>query len=440
MKEVLIRPFYQGVRGEIRAPRDKSLSHRGAMVGALSRGATVIDGFSFCADCLSTLSGLESWGVEIIREEEKERITVKSEGLGKLREPEDVINAGNSGTTMRLLAGIATGIEGITIFTGDESLRQRPMKRVIEPLRLTGAEVGGRKRDSFPPFFVRGRDRVKAFSYRLPVPSAQVKSALIFAALRGERTSSIEEPLPSRDHTENLLRYLGVNIEKKGRVIEIEPPSFISASYLSLPGDLSSASFLIALATLLPQSHLLIRDVGINPTRAGFLACLREMGGNFEIIGEREEFGERRGDIEVQFSHLRGIEIGRNLIPLVIDEIPIISVLAAKAEGTTVISGAEELRVKETDRLKAIAQGLRGLGVEIEEREDGLLIQGPAVFQGGKVNSYGDHRIAMSLVIAGIVGKRDLVVEDIDCIKISYPDFFSDLEKIGYGEWEIRER
>ncbi|HXL01609.1 MAG TPA: 3-phosphoshikimate 1-carboxyvinyltransferase [Candidatus Atribacteria bacterium] len=440
MREVLVHPFPQKVEGEIRAPRDKSLSHRAAMVGALSQGVTVIDGFSFCADCLSTLASLGLWGVEIIKEEEKERITVKSEGLGKLKEPEDVIDAGNSGTTMRLLAGIATGIEGLTIFTGDNSLRRRPMKRIMEPLRLTGVDVGGRNKDSFPPFFVRGKNRVKAFSYSLPVPSAQVKSALIFAALRGEGVSFIEEPLLSRDHTENLLRYSGVKIERKGNVIEVEPPSSISASYLSLPGDLSSASFLIALATLLPQSHILIKDVGMNPTRSGFLACLREMGGNFKIIGEKEEFGERRGDIEVESSSLRGIKIEKDLVPLVIDEIPVIAVLAAKAKGTTIISGAEELRVKETDRLKAIAQGLRKLGVEVEEMKDGLLIQGPCVFQGGRVDSYGDHRIAMSLVIAGIVGEEDLIVEDIDCVRISYPEFFEDLGKIGYGEWEIRER
>ncbi len=440
MKEVLIHPFSQKVEGEICAPRDKSLSHRAAMIGALSQGTTVIDGFSFCADCLSTLSGLELWGVEIIKEEEKERVTIKSEGLGKLQEPEDVINTGNSGTTMRLLAGIATGIEGLTIFTGDESLRRRPMKRIMEPLRLTGVEVGGRKGDSFPPFFVRGKNRVKAFSYRLPIPSAQVKSALIFAALRGEGTSFIEEPLPSRDHTENLLCYSGVKIEKRGGVIEVNPPSSLSASYLSLPGDLSSASFLIALTTLLPRSRILIKDIGLNPTRAGFLTCLRQMGGNFKIIGKREEFGELRGDIEVESSSLQGVKIGKDLVPLLIDEIPIIAVLAAKARGTTIISGAEELRVKETDRLKAIAQGLKTLGAEVEEREDGLLIQGPCVFQGGRVNSYGDHRIAMSLVVAGITGERDLVVEDIDCVKISYPGFFSDLEKIGYKEWEIRER
>lgn len=440
MKEVVIHPFSKKVEGEIRAPRDKSLSHRGAMIGALSQGVTVIDGFSFCADCLSTIFGLELWGVEITKEKEKERIIVKSEGIGNLKEPEDVINAGNSGTTMRLLAGIATGIDGFTVFTGDSSLRQRPMKRVMEPLRLTGVEVGGRKENSFPPFFVRGKNRVKAFSYRLSIPSAQVKSALIFAALRGEGMSFIEEPLSSRDHTENLLRYLGVKIEKKNNIIEIKPPSFIPASYLSLPGDLSSVSFLIALATLLPQSHILVKDVGLNPTRTGFLTCLREMGGNFKIIEEKEEYGELRGDIEVEHSSLRGIKIGKELIPLLIDEIPIIAVLAAKAEGITTISGAEELRVKETDRLKAIAQELKKIGVKIEERRDGLVVQGPCVFQGGKVNSYGDHRIAMSLVIAGIVGNKDLIVEDIDCVKISYPNFFSDLEKIGYREWEMRER
>ncbi|MCX7668416.1 MAG: 3-phosphoshikimate 1-carboxyvinyltransferase, partial [Atribacterota bacterium] len=320
---------------------------------------------------------------------------------------------------------------GLTVLTGDQSLRKRPMRRIIEPLRQTGVEIGGRARDNFPPLFIRGSGRVKPIRYVLRVPSAQVKSALIFAALKGDGPSLIEEPVGSRDHTENMLRYVGAHIRKEDSMLIVEPCQELWARPFSLPGDASSAAFLVALAMLLPGSRVTIHDVGINPYRTGFFRCLERMGGKLKFVNQREEFGEPRADLEVETSSLQGIEIGRDLIPSLIDEIPILAILATQAEGKTVISGAEELRVKESDRLKAIAQGLRSLEVEVEERADGLVLEGPVSFRGGTVKSFGDHRIAMSFAIAGLVAQNDVVIEDVDCIGISYPRFFQDLVTLG---------
>lgn len=439
MSVAVIRPFHGSVRGILSCPRDKSLSHRAVMIGALSQGETEITGFSFCQDCLSTIACVKALGVEIEVFPEEERVIVRSEGLFALREPDDVLNAENSGTTMRLLAGILTGVPGLAVLTGDESLRRRPMYRVIEPLRQTGALLGGRAEDRFPPLFVRGLSRVQPIRYTLKVPSAQVKSALIFAALKGESTSFIEEPVASRDHTENMLRHVGATVRKEDTTIIVEPCRGLEARSFALPGDISSAAFLVSLATLLPGSHVLIKDVGINPQRIGFLRCLEMMGGKFQLVNQKKEFGEPRADLEVESSSLRGVEITAELIPSLIDEIPILAVLASQAKGKTVISGAEELRIKESDRLKAIAQGLQSLGVKVEEKRDGLVIEGPVPIQGGRVKSFADHRIAMSLMVAGLVAQDMVVVEDVECVAISYPDFFQDLATLGCDTFTLQD-
>lgn len=431
MSRAIVHPFRGFLKGNIRCPRDKSLSHRAVMIGALSQGETRITGFSFCQDCLATIECIRALGVDVQICPEEEQVIVQSGGLFALREPENVLNAENSGTTIRLLSGIATGIEGLTVLTGDRSLRKRPMRRIIEPLRQTGVDIGGRAQDSFPPLFIKGSTQVKPIRHVLRVPSAQVKSALIFAALKGDGPSLIEEPVSSRDHTENMLRYVGACIRKENTTLLVEPCRELRARPFSLPGDASSAAFLVALATLLPGSHVVIHDVGVNPHRVGFLQCLERMGGKLKFSNQREEFGEPRADLEVEASSLRGIEIGKDLIPSLIDEIPILAILATQAEGKTTISGAEELRVKESDRLKAIAQGLRSLGVDVEEKADGLVLEGPVPLQGGVVESFGDHRIAMSFAIAGFVAQGDVVIEDVDCIGISYPHFFQDLMTLG---------
>ncbi len=440
MKQAVIQPFAGKLVGSILCPRDKSLSHRAVMLGTLSEGETVITGFSFCRDCLATVYCIQSWGVEVELIPQEEKVIVRSEGLFHLREPHDVLNAENSGTTIRLLAGMATGIPGLSVFTGDQSLRQRPMGRIIEPLRQTGVEIGGRAGDRFPPLFVRGQSRVKPIRHTLPVPSAQVKSALILAALKGEGPSVIDEPVASRDHTENMLRYLGASIKKQGTTIVVNPCTQLHAKAFRLPGDASSAAFLVALATLCPDSQITIKDVGVNPHRIGFLHCLRMMGGKWRLTNEHEEFGEARADLEVEFAPLRGIEIPPELIPSLIDEIPILSILASQAEGKTVISGAEELRVKESDRIAAIAQGLKALGGRVEEKRDGLIIYGKTTFTGGVVESFGDHRIAMSFIIAGLTGSKTVVVKDVDCIEISYPRFFTDLATLGCSGVSIEEK
>jgi 3-phosphoshikimate 1-carboxyvinyltransferase len=439
VRRALVSPFRGTLQGTILCPRDKSLSHRAAFIGALSEGETRISGFSFCRDCLATLSCIRALGVEVRAFPEEGKVVIRSGGLSALREPEDVLNAENSGTTIRFMAGIASGIRGLTVLTGDESLRRRPMRRVIEPLRKAGVEIGGRGGDRFPPLFIRGKGSVLPFHHVLEVPSAQVKSALLFAALWGEGKSTIVEPLPSRNHTENMLRYVGVPLHENHGVITVEPPGRISASSFDLPGDISSAAFLMALALCIPGSSLLIQDVGLNPTRIGFLRCLERMGGRYRVLGRRKTFGEERGDILVEYSELVATSVEPEEIPLVIDEIPILAVIAAKARGTTVISGAQELRVKESDRLFAIARGLQSLGVNVEEKEDGLTIHGPCAFRGGTVQSFGDHRIAMSFIIAGLLGEGSVVVEDVDCVDVSYPSFFTDLGKLGIQSVTVEE-
>lgn len=431
MKRVFVYPFRDELEGTIYCPRDKSLSHRAAFIGALSKGETIITGFSFCRDCLATLSCIKALGPEVFPFPEEGKVVIRSEGLSGLREPKDVLNAENSGTTIRLMAGIASGIEGLTILTGDESLRRRPMRRVIEPLKKAGVEIGGRDGDRFPPLFIRGRGKISPLYHVLEVPSAQVKSALIFAALWGEGKSVIVEPLPSRDHTENMLRYVGVTLHREEKSIVVEPSRKLKALPFHLPGDMSSAAFLMSLAFCLPRAHLVIKDVGLNPTRTGFLVCLERMGGKYRILSRWETFGEPRGDIEVEASELSATSIGPEEVPLLIDEIPILSILAARAWGTTTISGAGELRVKESDRLQAVARGLTALGVKVEEKEDGLIIHGPSTFRRGVVQSFGDHRIAMSFVVAGLLSEEGIVVEDVDCVDVSYPTFFSDLKKLG---------
>lgn len=431
MKRAFVSPFRNSFQGTLFCPRDKSLSHRAAFIGALSEGETTITGFSFCRDCLATLSCIRALGVEVCAFPEEGRVIIRSGGFTSFREPEDVLNAENSGTTIRLMTGIAAGVEGLTILTGDESLRRRPMRRVIEPLKRVGVDIGGRGGDRFPPLFIRGKRKLAPFHHTLQVPSAQVKSALLFAALWGEGTSTIDEPLPSRNHTENMLQYVGVLLRREGGMVVVDPPGKLRACPFDLPGDISSAAFLMGLALCVPGASLLVQDVGLNPTRTGFLTCLERMGGQYRILSKRETFGEPRGDVLVTYSELSATSIGPEEIPFLIDEIPILAILAARARGTTTISGAQELRVKESDRLYAIASGLRTLGARVEEREDGLVIHGPCTFQGGVVQSFQDHRVAMSFVIAGLLSEEGVTVEGVDCVDVSYPSFFRDLEGLG---------
>ncbi len=440
MKVARVHPVNRPLAGSLCCARDKSLSHRAAILAALAQGTTEVSGFSFCEDCLSTLSCLHQFGVKIETYPDAGKVILESGGWRELAEPEDVLYAGNSGTTARLLCGVASWVKGLTVITGDASLRCRPMRRIIEPLSLTGAQIGGRDGDRFLPLFIRGKYPLYPFEYSLPVASAQVKSALLFAALGASAPSCIREPFASRDHTENMLSYLGVQLERKpGRIMVYPPLTPLKARNFSLPGDVSSAAFLVAATLTIPGSRIYIQDVGLNPTRSGFLRCIVQMGGQIKIHNLREEFGERRGDLEVEFSSLHGINIGKELIPSLIDEVPILSVLATQARGVTSITGAEELRVKECDRLRAMFLGLKALGARVEERSDGLVIEGPSKLNGGRVGSFGDHRIAMSFVVAGLIAREAVEIVDVDCVKISYPEFFDHLRVLGYERVEFCE-
>jgi len=409
-------------RGRISLPGDKSISHRGAMLGSIAEGESVLTNFNTCRDCLSSLRCLRALGVEWEREED--RVWIRGKGLVGLREGENVLNAGNSGTTMRLLSGILAGQPFLSILSGDASLRRRPMDRIKIPLEMMGAKIWARA-SRFPPLAIMG-GKLKGIEYRLPIASAQVKSAVLLAGLFAEGRTTIYEPSPSRDHTERMLSFMGIELNKENG-ISLEGGENLSPLKIRVPGDFSSAAFFIALA-LLTRSHLFLENVGLNPTRTGMLNVLRDMGAKLEIRDLREEGNEPLGDIEVEGREIEGTLIDRD-IPLMIDEIPILAIIGARAKGITEIRNAEELRHKETDRIKALAVGLRKMGVEVEERRDGLLIKGGET-KGAVVNSFGDHRIAMAFTILGLASEGETVIRGAQCIDISFPGFLAKLQSL----------
>lgn len=437
MDKVRILPASSKLIGDILCPPDKSFSHRAAMIGALSSGETLIHNFSFCQDTWSTLHCLELFGVTIQAYPNQGVVKVTSSGKDGLSEPSDILDVGNSGTTLRLIAGISAGIQGLSVLTGDQSILQRPMKRIIDPLRKTGVVIGGRDGDRYAPLYIIGKNPLRAFHHTLEIPSAQVKSCLLFAALWGDAPSFIKEPIPSRNHTENMLQAVGGDIRKQNEIIQVYPGKDLIARPFHLPGDASSAAFLIAAALLISKSHLIIRNIGLNPTRIGMVHCLQRMGAKINLFDVSEEWGEQQGHMVIEHSILNSFEINQDQIPALIDEIPILSVLATQAHGRSIIRGAGELRVKESDRLHAISENLNRLGAEVRETDDGLVISGPIRLKGGKVKSYHDHRVAMSMVIAGLIADAPVEIDDIECISISYPNFFNDLQKIGYRDFEI---
>jgi 3-phosphoshikimate 1-carboxyvinyltransferase len=417
--------------GECRVPGDKSISHRAALLGAIAEGTTEIENFLSGADCLSTLRCLKSLGVDI--EQDGSRVRITGKGLSGLEEPGDVLDAGNSGTTMRLLLGILAGQEFFTTITGDDSLKGRPMGRVVKPLSQMGARIWGRENGFKAPLAVMGRAQLEPLVYRLPVPSAQVKSALLLAGLYARGETAILQPVPCRDHTERMMAAFGVPLR-------VDPDCSVHVSgghpmrgqQVQVPGDISAATFLVVAATLLPGSDILIRDVGVNPTRTGVLEALKLMGADITVGNERFVSGEPVADLRVRSARLRGVEIGGALIPRLVDEIPIIAVAATAAEGVTVITDAAELRVKETDRIEAVACELRKLGADLEALPDGLSIRGGQPLRGAAASSWNDHRLAMSLVVAGLAAAAgDTVVSDAGCIDVSFPGFAELLAGLG---------
>jgi len=418
---ITIEPRNRGIRAEIRVNGDKSISHRVAIFSAMSRGISEIENFSSARDCYSTIRCLRALGVDI---EEGRKIKINGVGIRGFKEPEDILDAENSGTTIRLLSGLLAGQPFLSIITGDDSLRRRPMDRVIVPLSLMGAEFWARGNNRFPPMAIKGRYPLKPIEYRLPVASAQVKSALIIAGLLAEGESRIVEPLSSRDHTERLLPAFGARLKKEGNTVIVYGDQELESQKIYVPGDFSSASFFITAGLIVPGSEIVIRDVGLNPGRIGLLDVIKRMGGEVEVYQKEEILNEPVGDVVIKSSRLRGTTVSKEEIPILIDEVPLIAVLGAYAEGETVVRGAEELRVKESDRIRAIVTEFKKLGVDIEELPDGFVVYGPSIPNEGAVESYNDHRIAMALAIAGLSARGPVSINNEECVAISFPDFW----------------
>jgi 3-phosphoshikimate 1-carboxyvinyltransferase len=434
---------YKGpLRGEITAPPDKSISHRAIMFSSIAEGRSIVRNFLQAEDPMRTIEAFRQMGIEIkVRSEKSEvrsktmdhryadnEIVINGKGLNGLSAPKNIIDCGNSGTTMRLLSGVLAGQPFATALTGDSSLRSRPMKRVIKPLTEMGAVIGSEQ--GYPPLRIRG-GKLTPISYKSPVASAQVKSAIMLAGLYCEGVTTVIEPGKSRDHTERMLKASGVDISVKDLEVSVRGIASLKPMGITVPGDLSSAAFFIVAGLLVPQSEILIKNTGINPTRSGLIDVLNLMGAHIRPENERLVSGEPVADLYVKYSHLKGVDIGGDLILRAIDEFPVLCVAAAKAAGTTRITGAKELRVKESDRIASMAAELRKMDVKIEELEDGLIIEGREDLRPAAATSYGDHRIAMSMLIAGLTASGETIVDDTDCVNTSFPGFMDMLEDLG---------
>lgn len=413
------------LRGEITVPGDKSISHRAVMLGALANGTTHITGFLMGEDCLSTIDCFRKMGVEI--EITDSEVIVEGVGLHGLCAPEETLYTGNSGTTTRLLCGILAGQPFTATLNGDASIQKRPMGRVIKPLREMGASIEG-KNDNYCPLTLYPSE-LYGIEYRLPVASAQLKSAILLAGLYAEGQTTVIEPAPSRDHTERMFRALGVEVETYGSTITLEPPEDLYAVDIRVPGDISSAAFFLVAGAIVEGSELTIRNVGVNPTRTGILDVLHEMGADISISNFHDD-AEPVCDLTVKHSMLRGVEIGGSIIPRLIDELPVIAVAAAYAEGETVIRDAQELKVKESNRIAAMVTELKKAGVDAEETDDGMIIRGGKRPHGAAFETYKDHRIAMSLAVLALAARSACRIDEPEVVAISYPDFFHTLERL----------
>ena len=428
-----IRPL-SGLKGEINIPGDKSISHRSIMLGAIAQGTTEITHFLKGADCLSTIRCFRDMGVEI--EEKPDCILVHGKGLHGLSRPARTLDVGNSGTTTRLLSGILTGQNFSTALSGDESLNSRPMARIMTPLNSMGADITSLEHNNCAPLLINP-GALHGIHYQSPVASAQVKSAVLLAGLYADGETSVTEPALSRNHTELMLQNFGAcvtsTMHKGGSATaQIEPCSELYGQQVIVPGDISSAAYFIAAGLLVPHSELLVKNVGTNFTRAGFLSVCEAMGASLTMLNRSFEGGEGRADILVSSSSLKGTVIEGGIIPTLIDEIPIIAVMAACAEGTTIIRDAAELKVKETDRIRTVTENLRAMGACVTPTEDGMIIEGNAgdPLAGAHIKSCLDHRIAMSFAVAGLAAAGETVIEDSQCVDVSYPEFFASLESL----------
>ncbi len=417
-----------GLKGNFTVPGDKSISHRSVMLGSIASGDTEIYGFLMGADCLSTIDCFRKMGINIDVTDEK--VTVHGKGMHGLSSPSSTLDVGNSGTTMRLITGLLSAQNFNSNITGDNSIQKRPMNRVSIPLKEMGAEFEGEKEGKlFAPFGIHGK-KLKGIHYTLPVASAQVKSALILAGLYAEGETIITEPEATRDHTEIMLNYLGANIEHKGKDIICHSVKELYGKTIYVPGDISSAAYFMVAGAICENSHIVLKNIGINPTRTGIITVLKNMGADINILNEKTVCGEIVADIEIKSSKLKGTVIEGDLIPKLIDEIPIIAVAATFAQGTTIIRNAEELKVKESNRIKTVKDELSKLGADITETDDGMIIKGVNSLKGAETESHNDHRIAMSIAIAALKCEGKTVINNSECVDISFPNFYHYIEEL----------
>ena len=416
------------LRGELAVPGDKSISHRSVMFGALSEGITEAENFLTGADCLSTISCFRQMGISV--EQNGTSVVVHGKGLHGLTRPSGIIDAGNSGTTVRLLSGILAGQPFDSMITGDASIQKRPMKRVMTPLSQMGASITSVHENGCAPLQIKGSP-LHGIHYLSPVASAQVKSCVLLAGLYADTPTSVTEPAISRNHSELMLRYFGADIQCEGTTSTVLPDPRLVGQKVNVPGDISSAAYFIAAALLVPGSEVLLKNVGINPTRDGMLRVVRAMGGDVTLVNENTDGAEPCADLLIRSSSLHATTIEGELIPTLIDELPVIAVLAAFAEGTTVIKDAAELKVKESDRIAVMTENLKRMGADVEPTDDGMIIHGGRPLHGATINPYLDHRIAMSFAVAALAADGETKIQDADCVKISYPGFYTDLEGLG---------
>ncbi len=418
----------KALKGGITVSGDKSISHRAVMIGGIAEGRTRVTGFLTAEDTINSARAMIALGAEV-EGVGTESLIVKGRGLRGLSEPENMLDLGNSGTGIRLLMGLLAGQNFFSVLTGDASLRKRPMARVAEPLRQMGANITGREGGKKAPIAIAG-SKLKGIDYKSSIASAQVKSSLLLAGLYADGVTGITEPMKSRDHTERMLKSFGAEIKEKDLTVSIKGGQKLNAGELNIPGDISSAAFFLAAASIVEGSDVVIKDIGINPTRTGILDVLKNMGADIELFNKRDFGFEPVADIRVRYAPLKGTIISGGLVPRTIDEFPILCIAGALAEGETIIRDAKELRVKESDRIAAMAEGLRRMGVEIEEFEDGLRIVGRERLNGARCRSYNDHRVAMAFIIAGLKADGETVVEDTEWISTSFPDFMNKLNSL----------
>ena len=413
------------IKGRLKVPGDKSISHRAVMFGSIAKGTTNIKGFLTGADCISTISIFKKMGIDI--ELDNTFVKVHGKGLYGLTCPHEILDCGNSGTTTRLVSGILSAQNFTSVLTGDKSIQKRPMNRIITPLSMMGADI--ESNDGFAPLTITG-SKLHGIEYNSPVASAQVKSAILLAGLYASSPTTVTEPAKSRDHTELMLKKFGANLTSTKTSVTINPCSELFANDIDVPSDISSAAFFMAAAILVPDSELILENVGINPTRDGIIKVLKDMGANIEIINRKDSF-EPVADIKVAYSKLHATCIGGDIIPTLIDELPLLAALASLAEGTTVIKDAGELKVKESNRIRVMCEELSKLGVDVVETEDGMEIKGADNLKGNvTISTHDDHRIAMTFAVLNLVSDGEIKLDNKNCVEISYPEFFNDLNKV----------